>query len=501
MSMFLISFLPIILILILVLLFRKSLFFSAPLAFILTLFLSIFLWKISPAYAGASSLKGLFIAVEVTLIIFGALFFLDVMKKKGIIESIEYHLGRLSSDKRVQAIILAFMFGAFLEGAAGFGTPAAIVAPLLVGIGFPALIAVVICLIANSTSVVFGAVGTPIKLGFSGLDVTGVGFYAGLINLIIGTFVPLMIIAALVIMNSKEKRWHRIKEMIPFSIVSGLCFTVPYFIISIFDFELPTLLGSLIGMVVLALIVRKKLFLPKDSWAFESKRNVKLSPKYSLLGSFLPYLIVVIALVLVKFINFRSVTYAIAEGISYSINIFNPGIIFLIIALFFSLKSFSSIKYSFKDSFFKLEKAFITLFFIAAFVQLMVNTNFNSSGLGSMISIISGFATTSAIPFLAPFIGAFGAFIAGSATVSNLMLGKIHFQAATALAISPQKILALEVVGAAAGNMIALSNIVAAQATVKLHGQEERIIKINIIPCFIYLALAGTIGLILVYLF
>ena len=499
MNMFLISILPIVFILILVLLFRKSLFFSAPLTFTLTLFLSVFLWKIYPLYAAASSLKGFFIAFEITLIVFGALFFLDIMKKKGVIESIECHLSRLSSDKRVQAIALAFMFGSFLEGAAGFGTPTAIVAPLLVEIGFPALTAVIICLIANSTSVVFGAVGTPIKIGFSGLDITGINFYAGLVNLIIGTFVPLMIVVALVIMSSDKKRWQRIKEMIPFSIVSGLCFTVPYFIISIFDFELPTILGSIIGMVVLAFIIRKKLFIPEDVWVFDS-RNKKLSPKYSLFGSFLPYFVVVVSLIVVKFINFRTFTYKFAEEISYSINIFNPGVIFVVVAIFFSIKSLNNIKHSFKDSFFKLEKTFIALFFIAAFVQLMANTNFNSSGFDSMISIISRFAMTSAIPFFAPFVGAFGAFIAGSATVSNIMLGKIHFQAATALAINPQKILALEVVGAAAGNMIALNNIVAAQATVKLHGQEERIIKINIIPCLIYLALAGILGLILVYI-
>ena len=501
MNPLILSLLPIVFILILVLVFRKSLFFSAPLTFVLTLLLSLFFWKMQSAYIFASSLKGLFIAIEITLIVFGALFFLDVLKKKGIVESIEYHLSHLSADKRVQAILLCWFFGSLLEGASGFGAPAAIVAPLLVGIGFPAITAVAIALIANSAPVVFGAVGTPINLGFSGLNVTNVSFYAGLTNLIVGTFVPLMIISVLVLLNSKTKKWKHIKDSIPFSIAAGLCFMVPYFIISMFSSEFPTLIGSIIGMGLLILIIKKKFLMPKHEWVFEYGRKEKLKVKYGFFKSFLPYLIVVVLLVITRFLPVTSFNYQILDGIAHNFNLFNSGIIFFAIALIYSLHSASAIKYSLKDSFFKLEKAFVALFFIAAFVQLMANTNFNSSGLSSMVGVMAGFATTSALPFIAPFIGALGAFIAGSATVSNLLFGKFHVESATLLGMNAQKILALEVVGSAAGNMIALSNIVAAEATVKLHGQEEKLIKINIIPCLIYLALAGIVGLVLVLLF
>ncbi len=501
MNLLIFSLLPIAFILVLVLIFRKSLFFSAPFTFILTVLLALFVWKMQAAYALASSIKGLFIAIEITLIVFGALFFLDIMKKKGIIESIEYHLSALSADKRIQAILLCWFFGSLLEGASGFGAPAAIVAPLLVGIGFPAITAVAIALIANSAPVVFGAVGTPIRLGFSGLDVGGVSFYAGLINLIVGTLVPLMIVSVLVILNSKTKKWEHIKEIIPFSLVAGLCFTVPYFVISIFSNEFPTLIGSLIGLGIMVLLIKKKFLLPEHQWVFEAKRKEKLRARFGLFKSFLPYLIVVLILVITRFLPLSAVTYELAKGMAHNFNIFNSGVIFLVIGLLYSLHSAKAIKYSFRDSFFKLEKAFVALFFVAAFVQLMANTNFNSSGLSSMVGVMAGFASTSALPFIAPFIGALGAFIAGSATVSNLLFGKFHVESATLLGMNAQKILALEVVGASAGNMIALSNVVAAQATVKLHGEEGRIIKINIIPCLIYLALAGLVGLVLVLVF
>jgi len=491
--MLLLSLLPIISILVLVVFFRKSLFFSAPLTFALTLSLALIVWKMSVNYLVGASAKGLFIALEIIIIVFGAIFFLEVMKKKGIIASIEHHLSLVSPDKRVQAVLLAWLFVSFLEGAAGFGTPAAIVAPLLVGIGFPAVLAVIICLIGDSTAVAFGAVGTPIKLGFSGLETAGVSFYAGLIGLVAGTFIPLMIIAVIVYM-SKNRKWQHVKEMIPFSILAGLCFTIPYFLLSMIDAEFPSLAGSLIGLALMVFFVKKKFLLPKQEWGFE-RESKKTIARHSVFRAFLPYLAVVLLLIAAKFLPWKTISYRILPELSHSFNAVNPGILFILVALFFGMKHS---KHSFRKAFFKLEKPFLTLFCIAAFVQLMSNTNFNFSGLGSMVGILSQFAQTNALPFIAPFIGALGAFIAGSATVSNLLFGKVQADAATLMGLPANKILALQVAGASGGNMIALNNIVAAQATVKLQGQEEKILRINMIPCLIYLVIAGIIGLLLV---
>lgn len=486
-TILILSLLPIVLILLLVIIFRRSLFFSAPITFALTLGLSLFVWQITYTAAWASSLKGLFIAVEITIIVFGAIFFLEIMKRKGIIESIEYHLSRLSADKRVQVILLAWFFVSFLEGAAGFGTPAAIVAPLLVALGFPAVTAVAVALIGDSTAVAFGAVGTPIRLGFAGLDTSGVGFYAGIVGLVAGTFVPLMMVAVVVYLS--DKKWQHVKEMIPFSLLAGLCFTVPYFLLSIFDAEFPSLLGSLIGLALMVFFIKKKTFLPKKL-LFDKKLKIKAN--YSMMRSFSPYIVVVLLLLCAKFFPWRNYTHTIQQGIVHTFNLINPGLIFIFVAVAFSS---GYVVCSLKKSFFKLEKAFLTLFFIAAFVQLMAHTDFNLSGLASMVGVMSQFAQTSALPFIAPFVGALGAFIAGSATVSNLLFGKVQASSATLLGIPANKILALQVSGAGAGNMVALNNIVAAQATVKLHGKESKILRINIIPCLIYLVIAGLVGL------
>ena len=144
---------------------------AMPVAFMLTAVIAFFIWDMSSIRIIASSLQGLVITVSVLWIVFGAIFLLNTLKYTGAINVIRNGFTDISPDRRIQAIIIAWCFGSFIEGASGFGTPAAIAAPLLVAIGFPALAAVVIGMMIQSTSVSFGAVGTPIIVGVNkGLD-------------------------------------------------------------------------------------------------------------------------------------------------------------------------------------------------------------------------------------------------------------------------------------------------------------------------------------------
>jgi len=125
----------------------------------------------------------------------------------------------------------------------------------------------------------------------------------------------------------------------------------------------------------------------------------------------------------------------------------------------------------------------------------MMYTGYNSSGITSMVNIIANVFKSSLLIFFSPFIGAFGAFIAGSATVSTILFGSFQYSVAIDLGLSVSVLLALQVIGAGIGNMIALTNIVAAEATVKIHGYEHEIIRKTIIPCLIYLILVVILGL------
>ncbi|TVQ88712.1 MAG: L-lactate permease, partial [Bacteroidetes bacterium] len=157
--------LPIIVIFVLMVVLRQPATKAMPVAFLFTLLLAVFIWNTHWNWVAAASLNGVVIAFKILLIVFGALTLLFTLRESGAIATINRGFTNISPDKRVQAIIITWLFGSFLEGAAGFGTPAAITAPLLLSLGFPALAAVMVALIANSTAVSFGAVGTPTIIG------------------------------------------------------------------------------------------------------------------------------------------------------------------------------------------------------------------------------------------------------------------------------------------------------------------------------------------------
>ena len=154
----------------------KALFLSLCLAIVLALFV----WKMEPAALAAFGVLGVCKALEVFFIIFGAILFLNMLRRCGYMDAIQRSFSRVSPDRRVQAILIAWLFGAFIEGTAGYGTPAALAAPLLVALGFPPVAACIVCLIANSTPVPFAAAGAPITAMVTAIssDLTGNAQYA-----------------------------------------------------------------------------------------------------------------------------------------------------------------------------------------------------------------------------------------------------------------------------------------------------------------------------------
>ena len=138
---------------------------AMPVALVVTAAIALFVWGTKMNVVAAASVNGIKTAIEVMFIVFGAVLLLNTVKESGAIETIRQGFIHISPDRRIQAIIIAWLFGSFIEGAAGFGTPAAIAAPLLVAIGFPAMAAVLVSLTIQSTPVSFGAIGTPILVG------------------------------------------------------------------------------------------------------------------------------------------------------------------------------------------------------------------------------------------------------------------------------------------------------------------------------------------------
>nr|WP_207890511.1 L-lactate permease [Rubrobacter taiwanensis] len=147
--------------------------YAMPVGYVIVVVIATFVWGMDLINVAAASVEGLIIALGLLYIVFGALLLLATLTESGAIQTIRSAFTDISPDRRIQAIIIGWLFGSFIEGASGFGTPAAVAAPLLLALGFPAMAAVMVGLIIQSTPVSFGAVGTPIIVGVSG-GLTGV---------------------------------------------------------------------------------------------------------------------------------------------------------------------------------------------------------------------------------------------------------------------------------------------------------------------------------------
>ena len=282
------AFTPILVAAILLVGFRLPAKWAMPVVYVIAVVLALFAWHVAPAHIAASTIEGLFITFNILFIIFGAILLLNTLKYSGGVKAIRDGFTSISTDRRVQVVIIAWLFGAFIEGAAGFGTPAAVVGPLLVALGFPAMCAVMIGMMVQSTPVTFGAVGTPILVGVTGglenpeltarLAEVGWSFdamiqqiatSAALFHGITGTLMPLLMVMMMTRFYGERKSWREGLKIVPFALFGGLAFTVPYTLTGAFlGPEFPSLLGSLIGLAIVTFAAQRGFLLPEESWDF-----------------------------------------------------------------------------------------------------------------------------------------------------------------------------------------------------------------------------------------
>ncbi|MBD3412831.1 MAG: L-lactate permease [Candidatus Aminicenantes bacterium] len=524
---------------------------AMPAVFLLTVALSLTLWQVDLTRVAASAVQGLFITFDILWIIFGAILLLNTLKHSGALCAIRTGFTNISPDRRVQMVIIAWLFGSFIEGSAGFGTPAAIAAPLMVALGFPALAAVMIGMMIQSTAVTFGACGTPILIGVRGglqgpevmaqLTSAGSDFgsflrvitaHSAVFHGITGTLIPILMVVMLTRFFGSKKSWSEGLSILPFALFSGLAFTVPYTLTGIFlGPEFPSLLGALIGLAIVTFAAQKKFLLPQDTWDFppQSKwdstwkgqikvdldhQTVKTMPSWV---AWIPYLLVALFLVLSRLpqlpvggflqsvqIQWSDVFHT--EITSSTAPLYLPGTILLaVVFLTFVLHKMkpAALRAAFSESSRMILGAGFVLIFTVPMVRIYMNSGINTAGLPSMPVAMAQWVASnvgSIWPFFAPSIGALGAFIAGSNTVSNLMFSLFQYSVADKLMISGAVIVALQAVGAAAGNMVAIHNVVAASATVGILGQEGSILRKTILPTLYYVTVVGILGLAAVYI-
>lgn len=526
---------------------------AMPFAWLACCICAMFGWDISVLRILALSIQGVVIAIGVLIIVFGAILILYTMEKSGGMETIQYGMQNVSRDRRVQAIIIGFMFAAFIEGAAGFGTPAALAAPLLLGLGFPAMAAAVICLVFNSVPVSFGAVGTPILVGFGllktqvqeaveaavpGLSFSGfdsfakaVGEWATFMHGPMAVILTIFMLGFMTRFWGPKRSWSEGFAAWKFCVFAAVCFLIPYvFCAWVLGPEFPAMLGGLLGLGVVVWGAKMGFCVPKGEWGFgpssawdpswsgtaSQNTSTEFKAHMSQIRAWMPYVVICILLVVTRipelglkgWLSAQKITYNnilgfkdISEGITY---LYLPGTFFIVVALltiWMHKMPGSAVKAAWQESFAKMKGPTIALCFAVALVAIFRGSAVNPGNAPSMplaLATTVGAVAGTIWPFLDAFVGGLGAFITGSATISDLMFAEFQWDMATSLKLPPTIIEAAQTVGGAMGNMICIHNIVAACAVVGLSGREGEVMRKTFWPFLLYGSIAGIICWVLV---
>lgn len=514
---------------------------AMPISYLVAVGLALFVWKVPGATVGAASINGLITAGTLLYIIFGAILILNTLQESGGMQTIRQGFTDISYDRRIQVIIIAWLFGSFIEGASGFGTPAAVAVPLLVGLGFPAMAAVVAGMVIQSTPVTFGAVGTPVLVGVqNGLSAdasitdnflalaTIIGGNAAIIHMIAGTLIPLFVVALMTRFFGKNKSFSEGIKVWKFALFASFAMTIPYVIVAnTLGPEFPSLFGGLIGLAIVVFASKKGFLMPKedDIWDFEEKskwdpewngtleiKNISHnSGKMSMVRAWSPYILIGFFLVITRLKTLPVMGWVQSWTVEFE-NIFNsgiassfqplylPGTIFILVSIltyFIHGMDVSAYKNAWAQSGKTTLAASTALIFTVPMVQVFTNSGGGAAGFDKMpIELANGVAALVGEfwPFFAPVIGGLGAFIAGSNTVSNMMFSLFQYDVGSQIGVNPAWIVALQAVGGAAGNMICVHNVVAASAVVGMVGKEGIVIRKTLFPFTYYVLLAGSVG-------
>jgi len=523
---------------------------AMPICYIVAVLLALFIWQVPFVRVMAASVNGLIDAIELIYIIFGAILLLNTLIESGAIQSIRKGFSDITPDRRIQVIIIAWLFGSFIEGSAGFGTPAAVAVPLMVGLGFPAMAAVVSGMIIQSTPVSFGALGTPMLTGVAtGLadDSSVLAFAAqqgmeyldlvayiaakvAFLHAIAGTFIPLILVAVMTQFFGKNRSFVEGLKIWKFALFAAFSMTIPYVLVARYlGPEFPSLFGGLIGLAIVVTAARQGFLMPKEDeiWVFpersdweshwvgqvEMEEKTFEGPVMSLVKAWIPYVIVAALLIMTRLpqLPFLDLVRSAAVTMTFS-NIFgttlgqsvqllySPAALFITVSIItFFLHGMDGKSYAnaWKTSGKTMLSAGSALVFTVPMVQVFLNSDGGAAGYQQMpIELAEGVAALAgnAWPFFSTFIGGMGAFVAGSNTVSNMMFSLFQFGVGERIGADPTWIVALQAVGGAAGNTICVHNVVAASAVVGLVGREGEVIRKTLMVFIYYALFTGAVG-------
>lgn len=528
---------PLIAVVVLLVVLRLAASVAMPLSLAATAVISALVWQVPIRHVTAAAIEGAVVAVSILWIVFGAILLLKTLTASGALATIRAGFMRVSADPRVQIVLIAWLFVSFLEGAAGFGTPAAIVAPLLVTLGFQPLAAVVLALVADSSAVSFGAIGTPVVVGLAeGLQEAGsssavaealadrtvpeflnqVAVAAIGLDVFVGSFVPLALVAIHGRFFTEDKSWRTGLAAWRLALVAGFSFTLSALTIAwLLGPEFPSLIGGLAGLLVTLAALRSRYVTPprgilsaRDDETVDKER----APGMPLLIAWLPYLLLVGLLVATRlealplrgWLQDVSFTWRgiLQTGIDATLApLYLPGTAFVVVVLITIPLHRMAVRQAggaLAEAAVATARAALPLIAAVAMVRIFIHSGVNDSGHTSMpleLAMVAADGAGTFWPLVAPLVGAFGAFLSGSATFSNLMFALFQVAVADRTGAPADVVLAAQMLGTNAGNMVSVLNVVAAAAVVGLIGREGDIIRFTLWPMLTYCAVAGLLAL------
>ena len=466
-------------------------------AVIIALAIAMIVWGMPVQLAALAATHGaLFGVFPVCWIIITALFIYNLSVKTGQFEVIKNSLASITDDRRMQALLIAFSFGAFLEGAAGFGTPVAITVAMLAGLGFNPLYASGVCLVANTAPVAFGAIGVPIIVAGT---VSGIPDMA--ISQMVGRTLPFLSIIIPLYLTVLIAGWKKGIEVWPACLVTGASFAIVQFLSANYLGPLlPDILASIASIV--SIVVFLKYWHPKESWHFpgEKSSNGREQLRYTggqVLRAWAPFIILslfvaawgipsikqVLDKIFLMKVPIAGLNEMILKGETpikalYTLNLLStPGTAILFAGLFSIPLAGANLKTAFEvalDTLKNLRWPIFTIAMILGFAYI-----YNASGM--VVTLGEAFASTGKFfPFFAPFLGWLGVFMTGSDTSSNAFFSKLHVVTAERIGVDPVVTVAANSSGGVCGKMISPQSIAVATSATGQVGSESDIFRFTL---------------------
>ncbi len=491
----------------------------------LALMVSILFYQMPVTMALASAGYGfLFGLWPIAWIILTAVFLYKVTVKTGQFEIIRASVVSLTEDQRLQMLLVGFAFGAFLEGAAGFGAPVAITAALLVGLGFNPLYAAGLCLITNTAPVAFGAMGIPITVAaqVTGIDAFKIGQMAGRQLPLLSVIVPFWVIMIMDGVRGVRETW-------PAILVCGITFATTQFLTSnLIGPELPDITSALVSLISLAIFL--KFWKPKRIFRFAGQEVTVKSQHHSLeqvLKAWSPFVILTIFVSVWSLGPFKAlfvkggalawtvintsvpmldklvtkmppiVKLAGVYPAIYSLNWLSATgtaiLLAAIVTVVLRMKPVEAIK-TFGETFIHLLWPIYSIGMVLAFAFVA-----NYSGLSATLALLLA-GTGAAFPFFSPFLGWLGVFITGSDTSSNALFCNLQSTTAQQIGVNNTLLVAANTTGGVTGKMISPQSIAVATAAVGLSGHEADLFRFTVKHSLIFATIVGLITVVQAYL-